>query len=226
MHPIDPGCSQCIPHSKPSQLTRLTNPQTAKQNKTKQKKVQTTNNTFLTSTMKLSNTTFAAALVALLASPTMATTTAKATATAELNAKNEESSFSTALYDLFSSIGVSPKVELEVVDDEESPSADANYGRKKDRKTMGKFTMTSTTALLAMDPDSDEPNTLALAFLQDALLYTYNEVQEGSDLQGVGSHLLGTVVSPEGPDGGDALFPELSKSLRGSVSWRTSVYRG
>jgi hypothetical protein len=170
--------------------------------------------------MKLSNTTFAAALVALLASPTMAT----ATATAELTAKNEESSFSTTLYDLFSSIVVSPKVEVD--GDKESPSADANYGRKKDKKTMGKLTMTSTTALLAMDPDSDEPNTLALAFLQDALLYTYNEVQEGSDLQGVGSHLLGTVVSPEGPDGGDALFPELSKSLRGSVSWRTSVYRG
>jgi hypothetical protein len=85
--------------------------------------------------------------------------------------------------------------------------------------------MTSTTALLTMDPDSDEPSTLALAFLQDALLFTYNEVQEGSDLQGVGSHLLGMVVSPECPDG-DALFPELSKSLRGSVSWRSSVYRG
>jgi hypothetical protein len=87
--------------------------------------------------MKLSNTTFAVALVALLASPTMAaTTTAKATATAELTTKNEESASSTTLYGLFSSIGVSPKVELEVVDDEESPSADANYGRKKDRKTM------------------------------------------------------------------------------------------
>jgi hypothetical protein len=129
--------------------------------------------------MKLSNTV-AAALVALLASPTMTT----ATATAELAAKNEESSSSMTIYDLFSSIVASPKVEV----DEESSSADANYGKKKDKKTMGKFTMTSTTALLAMDPDSDEPDTLDLAFLQDALLYTYNEVQEGSDFQGVGSH--------------------------------------
>jgi hypothetical protein len=166
--------------------------------------------------MKLSNTV-AAALVALLASPTMTT----ATATAELAAKNEESSSSMTIYDLFSSIVASPKVEV----DEESSSADANYGKKKDKKTMGKFTMTSTTALLAMDPDSDEPDTLDLAFLQDALLYTYNEVHEGSDLQGVGSHLLGTVEFPEGP-GGDALFPELSENLQDSVGWRTSVYRG
>jgi hypothetical protein len=85
--------------------------------------------------------------------------------------------------------------------------------------------MASTAVFIAMNPDSDEPNTLALTFLQDALLYTYNQVHEGSDLRGVVSHLLGTAESPEGPDG-DALFPELSKSLRGSVSWSGSLYRG
>jgi uncharacterized protein Veg len=168
--------------------------------------------------MKLS-ITFPVALVALLASPVMAT--AIATATAELTTKTEESSSSTTLYDLFSSIVVSPKVEVH----EESPSADANFGKKKDKKTKGKVTETYATVYMVMDADSDEPDTFAQAFIQDALLYTYNAVQEGSDLQGIGSHLLGTVKSPDGPDG-DALFPELSKSLRGSVSWRRSVYRG
>jgi hypothetical protein len=82
--------------------------------------------------MKLSNT-FAAALVAFLAFSTRATSTT--TTTAELTANNEESSSSTTLYDLFSSIVVSPKVEVDV--DKESPSADANYyGKKKDKKTQ------------------------------------------------------------------------------------------
>jgi hypothetical protein len=61
------------------------------------------------------------------------------------------------------SIVVSPKVEVDV--DEEPPSASTNYGKKKDKKTLGKFTMASTTPLLAMDLDSDESDTLALTFL-------------------------------------------------------------
>jgi hypothetical protein len=72
---------------------------------------------------------------------------------------------------------VSPnKVEV----DEEPPSADAKYGKKKDKKTKGKVTETSATVDMVMDADPDEPNTFAQAFIQDTLLYyTYNTVQEG-----------------------------------------------
>jgi hypothetical protein len=69
-------------------------------------------------------------------------------------------------------------------------------------------------------------NLLALAFLEDDLVYAYNRMhegksnlQKGSNLQGVSSHFLGKTKASDDPDG-DIIFPELSKNLRGSVgSW-------
>jgi hypothetical protein len=102
------------------------------------------------------------------------------------------------------------------LEDEESPSADDSYGRKKPGKNTGKLTETKITVFLATDEalgDSEGPDDLALAFLEDDLTYSFNKVQEGKDVQGVSSHYLGK--APEDA-GGDVLFPELSKSLRGS----------
>jgi hypothetical protein len=103
-------------------------------------------------------------------------------------------------------------VELE----DESSSADDGYGRKKPGKNTGKLTETKITVFLASDEalgDSEGPDALALAFLEDDLTYSFNKVQKGNDVQGIVSHYLGK--APEDA-GGDALFPELSKGLRGS----------
>ena len=121
--------------------------------------------------------------------------------------------------------------QVEVED--ESPSVDDSYGRKKrgeKDKNLGKLTETLTTVYIATDEDLEDPDRLALAFLEDDLVYAYNKVQEGksdlqkgSDLQAVSSHFLGKAKASEDPDG-DVLFPELSKHLRGSVGgW---VYTG
>jgi hypothetical protein len=103
-------------------------------------------------------------------------------------------------------------VELE----DESPSADDSYGRKTPGKDKGKLTETTITVFLATDEalgDSEGPDGLALAFLEDDLTYSFSKVHEGTDLQGISSHFIGK--APEDA-GGDLLFPELSKSLRGS----------
>jgi hypothetical protein len=71
------------------------------------------------------------------------------------------------------------------------------------------------------------PDSLALAFLEDDLLYAYNKVQEGKsdlqkgfDLQGVRSHYLGKATASDDPEG-EVLFPELSRNSLGSVgSWK------
>jgi hypothetical protein len=105
-------------------------------------------------------------------------------------------------------------VGLEV--ENESPSADDSYGRKVPGKDDGKLTETKITVFLATDEalgDSEGPDGLALAFLEDDLVYSFNKVQEGTDVQGVSSHYVGK--APEGA-GGDLLFPELGKGLRGS----------
>jgi hypothetical protein len=110
-------------------------------------------------------------------------------------------------------------VELE----DESPSADDSYGRKTPGKDTGKLTETKITVFLATEEalgDSEGPDGLALAFLEDDLTYSFNKVQEGSDLLGVSSHFIG--MAPEDASG-DLLFPELSKSLRGSG---LGYYRG
>ena len=176
--------------------------------------------------MKLSNS-FAAALVAVLISPTIASTTD------ELTFNAEEPSSSMSMYDLVSSILVLPKFKV----DDESPSDDSNFGRKKHKKqkpdkNMGKLTEISVTVFLATDEDLEGPGSLAMAFLEDDLVYAYNKVQEGkddlqkgsgSDLQAVRSHFLGKANASEDPDG-EVLFPELSKNSRGSVGgW---VYTG
>jgi hypothetical protein len=99
---------------------------------------------------------------------------------------------------------------------DELPSADDSSGRKKPGKDKGKLTETKITVFLATDEtlgDSEGPDGLALAFLEDDLVYSFNKVQEGNDLQGVSSHFIGK--APEDA-GGDLLFPELSESLRGS----------
>jgi hypothetical protein len=88
--------------------------------------------------------------------------------------------------------------------------------KKKPGKDKGKLTETKITVFLATDEalgDSEGPDGLALAFLEDDLVYSFNKVQEGNDLQGVSSHFIGK--APEDA-GGDLLFPELSESLRGS----------
>jgi hypothetical protein len=100
----------------------------------------------------------------------------------------------------------------------ESPSADDSYGRKRKTpgKDKGKLTETKITVFLATDEalgDSEGPDGLALAFLEDDLVYSFNKVQGSTDVQGVRSHYLGK--APEDA-GGDILFPELSKGLRGS----------
>ena len=100
----------------------------------------------------------------------------------------------------------------------ESPSADDSYGRKRKTpgKDTGKLTETKITVFLATDEalgDSEGPDGLALAFLEDDLVYSFNKVQGSTDVQGVRSHYLGK--APEDA-GGDILFPELSKGLRGS----------
>jgi hypothetical protein len=118
--------------------------------------------------------------------------------------------------------------QVKVEDD--SPSADDSYGRHKKHdknKNLGKLTETLTTVYIATDEDSEELDSLALAFLEDDLPYAYNKVQEGKsdlqkgfDLQGVRSHYLGKAAASDDPEG-DVLFPELSKHLRGSVgSWK------
>jgi hypothetical protein len=105
-------------------------------------------------------------------------------------------------------------VGLEV--EKESSSADDNYSRKAPGKDTGKLTETKITVFLASDEalgDSEGPDGLALAFLEDDLLYSFNKVQDGTDVQGVSSHYIG--MAPKDA-GGDLLFPELSKGLRGS----------
>jgi hypothetical protein len=107
----------------------------------------------------------------------------------------------------------------------ESPSADDSYGRKHKTpgKDKGKLTETKITVFLATDEalgDSEGPDGLALAFLEDDLVYSFNKVQEGTDVQGDSSHYIGK--APEDA-GGDLLFPELSKGLRGSG---LGYYRG
>jgi hypothetical protein len=87
---------------------------------------------------------------------------------------------------------------------------------KKPGKDKGKLTETKITVFLVTDEalgDSEGPDGLALAFLEDDLTYSFNKVHEGSDLQGVSSNFIGK--APEDA-GGDPLFPELSKSLGGS----------
>jgi hypothetical protein len=112
-----------------------------------------------------------------------------------------------------------------------SPSTDEGYGRKKGGKNLGKLTETSVKVFFATEGDlevSDDPDSpLALAFLEDDLVYAYKKVREGidlqkgSDLEIFSGHFLGEAKAPEDTD---VLFPELSKSLRGSaVSWG---YRG
>jgi hypothetical protein len=89
---------------------------------------------------------------------------------------------------------------------------------KKPGKDTGKLTETRITVYLATDEtvgDSEGPDGLALAFLEDDLTYSFNKVQKGSDVQGVSSHFIGMAQTSEDP-GGDVLFPELSKSLGGS----------
>jgi hypothetical protein len=89
---------------------------------------------------------------------------------------------------------------------------------KKPGKDKGKLTETKITVYIATDEalgGSESPDSLALAFLEDNLTYSFNKVQEGSDLQGDSSHYLGNAQTSEDP-GGDVLFPELSKSLGGS----------
>jgi hypothetical protein len=170
--------------------------------------------------MKLSNT-FAAVLVAVLISPT------SASATDELTFNAEEPSSSMSMHDVVSSILVSPKIK--VVDDE-SPSDDSNYGRKKGGKSLGKLTETYATVYIAYEEDfevlEDPDSPLALAFLEDDLVYSYKKLQEGMDLQKgsdlelVNSHFLGEAKDPDG----EVLFPELTDSMSGSaVGWG---YRG
>jgi hypothetical protein len=145
--------------------------------------------------MTLSNS-LVSALVAVLISPTIA-----GSATHDLTFSTEEASPSTSMYDLVQ-----------------------KHGKNKN---LGKLTETSVTVFIATDEDSEEADSLALAFLEDDLLYAYNKVQagkgdleKGSGLQGVRSHYLGK-ATPSGDPEGDVLFPELSKSSRGSVgSWR------
>jgi hypothetical protein len=89
---------------------------------------------------------------------------------------------------------------------------------KKPGKNQGKLTETLVTVYIATEEaltDSEGTGSLALAFLEDDLTYSFNKVQEGSDLQGVSSHFIGKAQTSEDP-GGDVLFPELSKSLGGS----------
>jgi hypothetical protein len=91
---------------------------------------------------------------------------------------------------------------------------------KKPGKNKGKLTETLITVYIATDEalgGSESPDSLALAFLEDDLTYSFNKVQEqeGSDLHGDSSHYLGKAQTSEDP-GGDVLFPELSKSLGGS----------
>jgi uncharacterized protein Veg len=107
--------------------------------------------------------------------------------------------------------------EVQDEDEDESPSADDNYGRKKKPgKNMGKLMETRTTVFIAMDEDSEGPDSITEAFLQDDLVFAFNKAQkEGTDLVAVTSHFNGKVKASEDP-GGDLLFPELSKSLRGS----------
>ena len=96
---------------------------------------------------------------------------------------------------------------------------------KKPGKNTGKLTETLITVYIATDEaleDSEDPDGLALAFLEDDLTYSFNKVQKGSDLQGVSSHFIGKAQTSEDP-GGDVLFPELSKSLGGSG---LGYYRG
>jgi hypothetical protein len=90
--------------------------------------------------------------------------------------------------------------------------------KKKPGKNTGKLTETLVTVYIATEEaleDSEGVGSLALAFLEDDLTYSFNKVQEGSDLQGVSSHFIGKSPTSEDP-GGDVLFPELSKSLGGS----------
>jgi hypothetical protein len=73
---------------------------------------------------------------------------------------------------------------------------------------------------LEISEDLDSP--LALAFLEEDLVYAYKNVQEGmdlrkgSDVEVFTSHFLGK--APEDP-GGDVLFPELSKGLGRIRRW-------
>jgi hypothetical protein len=176
--------------------------------KTKTKNTSNDQPTFFLDIMKLSNT-FAAAFMAVLISPTIASASDKLTFNAE------ESSSSMSMYDVVSSSLVPPKIKV----DDESPSDDSNYGRKKHHKNMGKLTEAFVTVFFGYDDDlevSEDPDSpLALAFLEDDLVYAYKKVQEGMDLQKgsdvevFSSHYLGK--APEDP-GGDVLFPELSKT--------------
>jgi hypothetical protein len=96
---------------------------------------------------------------------------------------------------------------------------------KKPGKNTGKLTETLITVYIATEEalgDSEDPDGLALAFLEDDLTYSFNKVQKGSDLLGVSSHFAGMAKTSEDP-GGDVLFPELSKSLSGSG---LGYYRG
>jgi hypothetical protein len=89
---------------------------------------------------------------------------------------------------------------------------------KKPGKDTGKLTETRVTVYIASDEalgGLESLDSLALAFLEDDLTYSFNKVQEGSDVQGVRSHFVGKAQTSEDP-GGDVLFPELSKSLGGS----------
>jgi hypothetical protein len=103
---------------------------------------------------------------------------------------------------------------------DESPSDDSNYGHKKrPGKNMGKLMENRITVFLATEEeDSEGPDNLRLAYLEDNVAYAYNKVQKkGTDLVAVNSHYVGKAQT-SGDPGGDVLFPELSKSL-GRGNW-------
>jgi hypothetical protein len=109
-----------------------------------------------------------------------------------------------------------------------SPTLTSATDELTGKNKMGKLTETYTTVFIAtnntdLEVSDDRDSLLKLAFLEDDLVYAYKKVQEGMELQKKGSsldlinvHFIGRAEDPDG----DVLFPELSKSLRGStVGW-------
>jgi hypothetical protein len=152
--------------------------------------------------MKFSNA-IATAFVGLLATPFVAAI------------KTEDVASSMSLYDVLSSVFVSPSVQVAV-----EPAAledSTSTGRKHSgKKSIGKLIPTQITVYVATKKkgealEEDEVTDDALAFLGDDLLFTYNAVQGNSDLTGFASHYRGKGEDLEGPEA-VALFPELNKA--------------
>jgi hypothetical protein len=105
---------------------------------------------------------------------------------------------SISLYDLISSIVVIPQTE-DTVDDlgrrKKKKKKKSKKGNHGDDETLVEV---SVTTYVEMTIELDDLTTAEEIFLQDALLFSYNQVHGASDFSGLSSHLVAKGKVPNG----------------------------